>query len=189
MERDIRSLFEKQVLQETRMPKGHEKRFLKKLDKALPKPYKRLNRISYYVAASVLLVGLGVYALFQSNKMGANNLQNETLKTITSLGDVSPSYKIIEDYYLNSINAHLVEVVPSYNTKKVFDDYMKELDALNKEYEHLSLELRVNSSKDILINALLTNLDLRLKLLLRLKEQLEMIEKSKADNHLNETLL
>jgi hypothetical protein len=121
--------------------------------------------------------------------MGANNLQNETLKTITSLGDVSPSYKIIEDYYLNSINAHLVEVVPSYNTKTVFDDYMKELDALNKEYEHLSLELRVNSSKDILINALLTNLDLRLKLLLRLKEQLETIEKSKADNHLNETLL
>ncbi|WP_272023371.1 hypothetical protein [Olleya namhaensis] len=190
MAKDIKDLFNADnALSNPQMSKGHEARFLDKLEHALPEKTKSkwtfLN-----IAASVLLViglGFGSYTLFkpQTTAIQVVETDNPTLKTNTTkpsitLGDISPDLKKVEDYYVANINLELSKLKLTPDNKELFDGYVLRLEELNAEYKSLSTELTTSGPDEHTVNALIQNLKLRLNLMYRLKEQLSQLNSIKA---------
>ncbi len=181
MAQDLRNIFENQPNDKhIKMSKGHEARFLQKLDEALPKEVsKKSNRFSFFnIAASVIvLLGLsyGAFKMFNDNPVNPNLPVDgsEVVEELTTLGDLSPDLKKVEDYYLASINLELSKIELTPENKELFDGYILRLEELNKEYDKLTLELTENGANELTINALIDNLKFRLNLLYRLKDQLK----------------
>lgn len=187
MAQDLRNLFkEEQKNSHLKMSEGHEARFLKKLDAALPEESSVKNRFSiFYIPASIIvLIGmvLGAYQFFNNSEAVENQLvetdQPTNERELKSLGDISPDLKKVEDYYLAHINLELSKVKLTPENKELFDAYVVRLAELNDEYKQLSIELTENGPNELTVSALIDNLKLRLDLLYRLKEQLSDLNAS-----------
>lgn len=187
MAQDLRNLFENDDKNsQLKMSEGHEARFLKKLDNALPEETSIKKRFSsLQIAASiVVLIGLafGAYKFSQQPKSVENrvvNNQNQTKEDqLKSLGDISPDLKNVEDYYLANINLELSKIKQTPENKELFEGYVIRLAELNQEYKRLSVELTENGPNELTVSALIDNLKLRLNLLYRLKEQLHDLNAS-----------
>lgn len=181
MAQDIRKLFENEPkVFKDKMPKGHEVRFLKKLDEELPVTSNKSKfKFTFLnIAASVvLLIGFsfGAYQFMSSETV---ELPVETTIARKSLGDISPQFKKVEDYYLANINLELSKMEVTPESKEFFEGYLVKLDELNKEYTRLEEELAQSGPNEQTINALIDNLKLRLNLLYRLKEKLSELNES-----------
>ncbi|RSK40536.1 hypothetical protein [Mangrovimonas spongiae] len=182
MAQDIKELLKNnQNNEQETMPKGHEKRFLTRLDNTFPEADAPISKRWYWlsIAASIVVVlGIGYTMIFSSDKPIENTVAettNKELQTEKTLGDVSPDLKKIEDYYLASINYELSKVKVTSENKALFDGYIVRLEALNQEYKKLSEELTKNGPNEFTVNALINNLKMRLNLLYRLKDQLETL--------------
>jgi len=179
MAQDIRKLFENEPqVSKDKMPKGHEARFLEKLDDQLPQQPKQSLFTFLNIAASVvILIGLsfGAYQL-----MGPEDVEipQQTVATTSALGGLSPQLKKVEDYYLANINLELSKMTVTPDSKELFDGYLERLEELNKEYSVLDKELTESGPNEQTVNALIDNLKLRLNLLYRLKEKLSELNES-----------
>ena len=192
MAQDIRKLFEDdQKLSKERMPQGHEARFLKRLDEALPEAEDNSGGFRFnfmkIAASMVIFFGLAYAAITIINRDSEvtvnptenivdNSSGNE--EQLKSLRDVSPDLKKIEDYYLANINLELSKIKLTPENKELFDSYVERLDELNQEYQLLSKELTEDGPNERTVDALINNLKLRLNLLYRLKEQLKTLSDS-----------
>ncbi|SDS70316.1 hypothetical protein SAMN04515667_2780 [Formosa sp. Hel1_31_208] len=187
MAQDLRDLFKNEPKDsQLKMGEGHEARFITKLDEALPKDTSITKRFSiFYIAASILvLIGLsfGAYQFFNEAESIrteiVNNQDPSNEQELRSLGDISPDFKKLEDYYLANINLELSKVKLTPDNKELFDGYVVRLAELNEEYKRLSVELTENGPNELTVSALIDNLKLRLNLLYRLKEQLKELSTS-----------
>ncbi|MEZ4803731.1 MAG: hypothetical protein R2797_13240 [Gelidibacter sp.] len=175
MAQDLKKMFDEDRLKiQNGMPKGHEARFLKKLENQ-PQTTSIKKRFSVWnmAASVVVLLGLsfGAYQFFKSPEVVVE--PDKKVVTLKSLGDVSPDLKKVEDYYVANINLELANVKLTPENKDLFDSYIVRLEELNKEYERLSVELTEHGPNELTVSALIDNLKLRLNLLYRLKEQLK----------------
>jgi len=186
MAQDIRKLFkEEPKVGNQKMPKGHEARFLEKLDKELPRQNSKPLFSFLNIAASVvILIGLSFGAYKYFNQPVEITTPAEVVKT-SPLGEISPQLKKVEDYYLANINLELSEMKVTSENKEMFDGYLSQLEELNNEYNVLSNELTTSGPTERTINALIDNLKFRLNLLYRLKEKLN--ELNNEPNELEET--
>ena len=190
MAKDIRDLFNAdKKLSNPQMSKGHEARFMDKLEQALPE--KKQSKWTFLnIAASVLLViglGFGSYTLFKTEATPIQVVETDNptpdTKTTTptlTLGDISPDLKKVEDYYVANINLELSKLKLTPDNKELFDGYVLRLEELNAEYKSLSTELTTSGPDEHTVNALIQNLKLRLNLMYRLKEQLSQLNSIKA---------
>ena len=175
MAQDLRNLFKEEVgNKEIRMSKGHEARFLERLDEALPVKKKASYFNFLNIAASViLLLGLSYGVFTMSNQTDPNIPEDNTVvNSIKTLGDVSPDLKKVEDYYLASINLELSKVQLTPANKDLVDGYIERLKELNEEYDKLTEELNENGPNAETLDALIANLKFRLNLVMRLKDKL-----------------
>ncbi|PWH82065.1 hypothetical protein DIS18_12430 [Algibacter marinivivus] len=184
MAQDLRELFKNDKITNEKMPKNHQERFLDKLDAALPEQKQSKFSWMQIAASVVVLLGLsfGVFKYFQPVALGDDNPEVVTNKAVDTktLGDISPGLKKVEDYYLASINLELSKMEYTPETKELFDGYLIQLNALDKEYQKLSLELTESGPSELTVNALIDNLKLRLNLLYRLRAQLQEFNTSDA---------
>ncbi|MEM6516084.1 MAG: hypothetical protein AAF688_07860 [Bacteroidota bacterium] len=191
MSQDLRELFkqDRKLVNET-MPEGHEARFLEKLEKHASNETKDLKSNWWRVAASIFLfIGLG-FATFKyfekpadiSNNKIVNQEDQSKNEQLKSLGDISPSLKKIENYYLANINLELSNVSINEDNKELFDSYVERLAELNEEYKTLSVELTENGPNELTVSALIDNLKLRLNLLYRLKEKLSELNEDEEND-------
>jgi hypothetical protein len=194
MAQDLKKLFEEDRLKiRNGMPKGHEARFLNKLEKELPVASNRprqgvvKKRFSIWslAASVVVLLGLtfGAYQFFKIPQAIPDT--EDKVVTLKSLGDVSPDLKKVENYYVANINMELANVKLTPENKDLFDSYVLRLEVLNKEYKRLSVELTENGPNELTVNALIDNLKLRLNLLYRLKEQLKELKTPDENQNLS----
>ena len=179
MAQDIRKLFENEPkVFKDKMPKGHEARFLKKLDEELSVTSNKSKFTFLNIAASVvLLIGFS-FGAFQLIGSETEELPVETTVARKSLGDISPQFKKVEDYYLANINLELSKMKVTPESKELFDGYLARLEELNNEYTRLEEELTQSGPNEQTVNALIDNLKLRLNLLYRLKEKLSELNES-----------
>ena len=186
MAQDLREFFKKEGNKEPLMKKGHEERFLQRLDKELP----TRGKSTFYfikIAASVLvLFSLGIYTY--TNYESATPQQSvvdkgvkQTVEQGYSLGDLSPDLKKVENYYVASINLELSRLEVSVENKALVDDYMSRLSELDEEYKRLNIELNEIGPNDQTITALIKNLQLRLQLLQKLKLKLNQLKSSENE--------
>ena len=140
-----------------------------------------LHREWYLNIAASIIVVLGIsYGVVKATG-GGPDIEPTTVvedggsapTNITTLGDLSPDLKKVEDYYLASINLELSKIQLTPENKELFDGYISRLEELNKEYDRLTQELTDNGPNELMIDALINNLKLRLNLLYRLKEKLK----------------
>jgi len=185
MAQDIRKLFENDPkVFNDKMPKGHEAKFLKKLEEELPvKSNKSIFTFLNIAASIVLLIGFsyGAYQFFVTEEVATPAQETVSRK---SLGDISPQFKKVEDYYLANINLELSNMKVTPESKELFDGYLLRLDELNKEYLRLEDELTQSGANEQTVSSLIDNLKLRLNLLYRLKNKLN--ELNETDNKLEE---
>ncbi|MFC4219633.1 hypothetical protein [Flagellimonas marina] len=194
MARDLRKLFAEEREEKTyAMKKGHEARFLSKLDEKIPseEPTKEKEGYSVWwqIAASVV-VALGITFYYFSSKEGdIKTTDSQVVETNNgkggyegiSLGDLSPDLKKVENYYLTNINLELSDLEIDANNKEVMDSYMERLAELDREYHRLNKELNEMGPNDQTIGALVKNLQLRLQLLQKLKSKLNQLKSSKNE--------
>lgn len=191
MGQDLRELFARER-KETKyaLKQGHENRFMSKLEQEMPKG-RNTNRFLWLsIAASALVVfGIGFY-LFSMKSDGLDpNLEKETVNTedgnqdhvTISLGDLSPDLKKIEDFYVANINLQLSDLEFNSDSKELVDGYMARLSELDNEYKRLNVELNEIGPNDNTVSALISNLQLRLQLLQRLKTKLNQLKSSKNE--------
>lgn len=193
MARDLRKLFaEEREKDRPPMKKGHEERFLARLDTELPLdepltvPRKPTFSILKIAAMVLLLVGLGLLIFWNLNERTAEpkivnkGVEKERQRGI-SLGDLSPDLKKLETYYVANINLELSKLEISNDNKALIDSFLEQLDALDLEYAKLNDELNEIGPNDQTISALIQNLQLRLQLLQKLKKKLNELNTSKNE--------
>ena len=167
---DFKDFFEKNrdAFDDLELTDGHEQRFLKKLNKN--KSSKGL-RIWYGIAASfIFLAMLSFFAkdfIFQS-KLNTNS-------HIISLGDISPKYQEVEEFYKAGVVAKITEIEKLNckidNEQKSMID--QELEQLNGSYKNLQAELKANRNDQRIINAMINNYQNRIRFLEQVIEQIK----------------
>lgn len=189
MARDLRKLFEEeQESEQFLMTKGHEKRFMDRMEKELPKQEKSSFFILKIAASILVLASIGTFFYIngEDNTIPMTIVDKATVvetKNSISLGDLSPDLKKVENYYVANINLVLSKLDASGNNKVLVDGYMERLAELNLEYKNLNTELNQIGPNDKTITALIKNLQLRLQLLQRLKEKLNEVQSSKSEQY------
>ncbi|WP_298472573.1 hypothetical protein [uncultured Maribacter sp.] len=188
MGQDLRELFEEERKGYRQLlKKGHEDRFLKKLETEMPKSA-GFGFNFYKISATILvLVSVGIYSY---NYFGAPEEIKTTIVSKNSvlekeegisLGDLSPDLKKVENYYVANINLELSDLQISEENKTMVDSFMEQLGTLNEEYEILNKELNRIGPNDQTISAIIKNLQLRLQLLQKLKKKINQLKSSKNE--------
>ena len=194
MKQDLRTLFEEERAKKHEMKAGHEARFEERLDQAFPKPKRSFYYILGMAASVVVLIGLGfvfVHQLQTEVPVKTTVLEKPSGGEDTyaiSLGDLSPDLKKVETYYVSSINLELSRLELSEDNKVIVDDFMGRLAELNTEYQNLNRELNEIGPNEQTIGALIKNLQIRLQLLLKLKEKLHQLKSSDNETVTNNTI-
>ena len=175
MQQDIRDLFENYKDEESKLSVDHATKFENLLQNELhqqKKPVKKTNFVKWLsmAASFALLITLAIQ--FYPNKQIEDDTKTD--KTIT-LGNISPELNTIESYYVNSINLAISELDLNDENKDVVDEYLFKIAELTNEYKSLTQELNTKGVNDVTINALISNLQLRLQLLQRLQKQLKKL--------------
>jgi len=172
MPKDIRKLMNDFQEEDLKLSENHEQKFLKRLKEEFPKKKKSYKWL--YAAASItLLLGLGIK--FYSTK---SHPPLEVKKEIEQLrlGDISPEMRKIENYYLTAINYEIASLEVTPENKALLDVYLEKVSKLDIDYKRLNQELESNGINNKTINALITNLQLRLQLLIQLKDQVNELQ-------------
>ena len=179
MPKDLKNMLQEEQIQKGKLSKNHRANFETRLQKELH-PSKKWSYPFLKIAASfVVIIGL-VSIFYLSNKTVIKPV--ETAK-IESLGSISPELKKIENYYLASINTEISSLEETEDNKELLDGYFEKLSELTADYKLLTNELNTEGLNEKTINALIENLQLRLKLLYQLKEQLnELKNLNKSEN-------
>ena len=204
MAQDIRKMFqEDRSLPSERLEKGHEQRFEARLEKAFPQEKKNKeprNNYMFLKIAAVLVVALGIGFvfmapdnLFQGEQVVETAPSEEIIKKdeevpVTKeyqLSDVSPEFKKIENFYLASLNIELAKLEVNEENKALVDSFMKQLAGLDQEYKKLNAEISETGLTEGSVEAMISNLQLRLELLYKLKNKIKDINQSKIRENEN----
>lgn len=171
MGQDIRKLFEEAPEMVSReIPKGHKNRFETRLDEEFPK--KKPTFFFMKIAASIALVlSLGFSGYYYFNTIESNATQ------INSMADISPDLKKVEDYYLTHINYQFSKIKITDENRAFLDAYFDELGTLQESYKKViaTIDTEEEISEET-IDALIGNLQSRLKLMYKLKAQLKKLD-------------
>ena len=182
MAQDLRDVFKEERERKYPMKPGHEARFMDRLDKDIGGKKKKSFTPLMVAATVLLLMGIGSFMYLSADKEEAIKSAvvgkpDEAYRiSVLSLGDLSPDLQKIEQYYVTNINLELSELEISRDNKAMVDGFMERLAELNTEYTALNKELNTIGPNEQTINALITNLQLRLQLLRKLKSKLDKLK-------------
>lgn len=195
MAQDLRKLFkeERKLGHTDQLADGHQLRFAERLENELPQS-KGTHRFLMLKMAAVFIIafgcGLFAYRYVSPDQAVSVAVEQQTKTSIPEknqqveetqpvyLSDVSPEYKKVEDYYLANIHAELAQLNVNQDNKELVDSFMEQLSQLEKEYKKLNGELNDTGVNEQTLSSLINNLELRLKLLNKLKTKLAEIKTS-----------
>lgn len=158
---------------------GHHHRFMQRLE-TKSEPAKALPKKGYLikfapVAAAIAMI-FGLFTLFNSANGDA-----------AALANMSPKNKEAQEYFSMVIKKELAEVEKENTpeTKKLVTNALQRMDALEKDYNSLALELQQKGESKKIIHAMITNLQTRISFLEEVLAQIENIKKIKENYHEN----
>ncbi|MCG1036959.1 hypothetical protein [Polaribacter sargassicola] len=178
MQKDIRDLVKEYKEEGVELSTNHTKKFEALLQQEMHQPKQKKKNYKWLsIAASVvLLISLAVKFYPSKNIETPIKIESKPVQKEISLGSISPEFQTIESYYVNSINLEISQLDLSEENKDIVDDYLLKVAELTKEYKSLTKELNINGINDVTIDALISNLQLRLQLLKRLKKQIKQLK-------------
>ena len=174
MPKDLREMLQNEPVHSGELSKNHRRKFENKLQKEMHSGKVNRFQVLKIAASFLIIVGLGSSLFYFST----NEIEiKPSVAKIESLGSISPELKKIENYYLASIQTEISNIEETSENKELLNGYFEKLGELTKEYKVLTEELNSEGLNEKSINALIENLQLRLKLLHQLKEQLNELKK------------
>ncbi len=182
MAKDLREILRDKATEGGKLSKNHRKNFEARLKNEVHSETSRNFQFLKIAASLLVIVGLGASLFYFSPETATNQVAS---KKIENLGSISPELKKIENYYLASIQTEIASLQETPENKELLDGYLEKLGELTVDYKILTEELNTEGLNDKTINALINNLQLRLKLMYQLKEQLNELKKrnfSENDN-------
>lgn len=180
MPKDIRNLAKDFQHKSVELSDNHEEKFLKKLQKEMPSKKKSYSWI-YAAASIIILLGFGI-KFYPDINSGDPDPKKKTIEQVVNLGDISPEMKKIENYYLTAINYEIASLEVTPENKALLDEYFERISKLDADYKRLNQKLKKEGINNETINALITNLQLRLQLLIQLKDQVNDLQSKKNKN-------
>lgn len=191
MAKELRKMFQEADADEkSPLPKGHEARFSAKLNKELPQKSGVFIFLRNTAAALVILIGITFFFLINTSSVSENitDLPSSEVnqKTFYTLSDLSPEFQKVENFYLTGINLELARLQINDENREFIDGYMARLKELDDEYSLLNKELNEVGPNEQTINALIENLQLRLDLIIHLKNKLNQFNQSKNEQFTNQ---
>lgn len=161
---------------------GHQERFLEKLNNAqgvASLPQKRTWWKPLSIAASIALVcvlGLQVF----------NNQPSIKEQVV----EIAPEASETEFYFASLIEeqVQLLKEEKSPETAKLVDDTLAKLQELEEDYERLERELVNGGNSKLILNAMITNFQIRIDLLEEVLANVETIKNLKPQDDANFTI-
>ena len=173
MPKDLRDMFKNEPMISGELSKNHRKKFENKLFKEMHTEKRKSNQFLRIAVSFLIIIGLGSSLFYFSNGTVTNPVQTAKIE---NLGSISPELKKIENYYLASIQTEISELKKTPENEELLDGYLEKIGELTSDYKKLTEELNTEGLNEKTINALIDNLQLRLKLLYQLKEQLNELK-------------
>ena len=164
------------------MQKGWEKFESKRKQKKT----KSIRRYWWAAAATVTIFVSGVLLYNNSTKKFEDTAVQKPVELPSKdlVEDVDPSYTFQMDQFAQLIALKQNEL--KQNQKKqpaLYKQFLKDNDQLDSSYNYLKSKLSANTNKEILLDAIIQNLQLKLDLL---NQQLQIIKQSKNKKTNNE---
>jgi hypothetical protein len=169
--RDNRNIFEVKEPMD-----GHLDRFNWKLEKRLHSNATKRSIVPYLLRAAVVTLLVTLSSLWTWDHFIRSD------KGTMALGDVSPQYKEVENYYVHQVNfmeGQLQTVDFGTNPEqKVL--LQKELKSMDSTYVQLEKELKANPNDERIINAMIEHYQTKVEVLTYIVDQLKAI---RNENH------
>jgi len=182
MPKDLREMLQNEPVHTDGLSKNHRRKFENKLQKEMHSGKVKRFQLLKIAASFLIIISLGSSVFYFSNNEVGNK---PNVAKIESLGSISPELKKIENYYLASIQTEISTIEETSENKELLNGYFEKLGELTKEYKILTEELNSEGLNEKSINALIENLQLRLKLLYQLKEQLNELKNNNITENEN----
>ncbi len=141
----------------------------------------RRSTLQRFAAVGLLLIGLAwAFGKWQGQNTGSASTQ----ETYLDLSQINPELAETENYYTRLI-AQKREELQKYPLKELGleQEFQQDIKELNQLYEQLKSDLKEVPSQNQIVDAMIQNLQTRIKVLNR---QLEILEKLKSQTKENE---
>lgn len=163
-------------------PEGHFERFNKKLDARFSSHIVRRSIVPYLLKAAVVTLLVTLSSLWTWDhflKPGRDRM---------SLGQVSPQYREVENYYVHQVNLMEGEIIDIdlKNSPEQKQLLLSEIKSMDSVYVQLQKELKANPNDERIINAMIEHYQTKLEVMTYIVNQLKSIRNGNQNKEENE---
>lgn len=174
MKRDIRHLFKEEVLEPKKLPVNHRNEFLQKLENSKTTRKKTQPSFLLKIVATVVLVLSVSYFVFNPKE----SVEKQPL-LVTQIQQM-------EKEYVKNIDKEWNNFLQLTNDKKLINYYEKKLKVLSAEYEEIAIQFKEEPNNIIVLEKLISNLNIRLETLKEIQNHLKSLT---PKNQRHETII
>jgi hypothetical protein len=157
---------------------GHLDRFTKKLEYRFHSKTKTISIVPYLLRAAVVVLLVTLSSLWTWDHFIRPGSQR------MALGDVSPQYKEVENYYVHEVSLMEGEIIniDLKNDPEQKEVFLQEMKSMDSTYIQLQKELKANPNDERIINAMIDHYQTKIDVMNYILSQL------KATRSENQTL-
>ena len=161
----------KDFFEEAEPSNGHFERFNRKLEIRFQTIAPKRSIVPYLLRAAVVTILVTLSSLWTWDHF------IRTGSTKMTLGDVSPQYKEVENYYIHQVNMMEGEIVnvDLKNNPEQKEELLKEMKSMDSVYVSLQKELKTNPDDERIINAMIEHYQTKLEVMTYIVNQLKTI--------------
>jgi len=150
---------------------GHLERFNWKLERRLHSQATRRSIVPYLLKAAVVTLLITLSSLWTWDQFIRKDRGG------MALGDVSPQYKEVENYYVHQVNLMEGELqnVDFGTNPEQKEMLQKEMKSMDSTYVQLQKELKANPNDERIINAMIEHYQTKIEVLSYIVDQLKAI--------------
>ena len=161
----------KDFFEDAEPSEGHMERFNRKLEMRFQVATVKRSIVPYLLKAAVVTLLITLSSLWTWDhfiRSGSNKM---------TLGQVSPQYKEVENYYVHQVNMMEGEIVDVdlKNNPEQKSLLMKEMKSMDSTYVSLQKELKANPNDERIINAMIEHYQTKLEIMTYIVNQLKTI--------------
>jgi hypothetical protein len=172
----------KDFFEEAEPSEGHFERFNRKLEKRFQVSFTvKRSIVPYLLKAAVVTLLITLSSLWTWDHFIRQDSKRMTL------GQVSPQYKEVENYYVHQVNMMEGEIlnVDMKNNPEQKTILLKEMKSMDSTYVSLQKELKDNPNDERIINAMIEHYQTKLEVMTYIVNQLKTIRNDNQNKKQN----
>jgi hypothetical protein len=161
---------------------GHLERFSRKLEIRFGEKTLKRSIVPYLLKAAVVTLLVTLSSLWTWDHFIRSDRNRMTL------GDVSPQYKEVENYYVHQVNlmeSELINIDLKNNSEQKIM-LVAEMNSMDSIYVQLQKELKANPDDERIINAMIEHYQTKVEVMSYIVSQLKAIRNENQNNKENE---